>query len=72
MRLKNHNREQRLEPGNIYLKTQPQGAVINYAEGVGGATKWEGRGQVKFYSYKKEGGGGGTSFSHAVGGHNKF
>ena len=35
------------------------GVVTNYGEGV--ATKWKRRGRVKFYPYKK-GGGGRTSF----------
>ena len=35
--------------------------------GGGGATKLEGE-KVKFYPYKKKGGGGSKSFSHAEGG----
>ena len=44
--------------------------VANYGRG-GGAAKWEGGGHVKYYPYKK-GGGGGTSFSHAEGGPKTF
>ena len=41
--------------------------------GIGGATKREGGGHVKFYPYEKGGGEGAEkSFSHAGGGHTKF
>ena len=52
-----------------------KGSVINYGEcvcvGGGGGGVFPKRGQVKFYPSKTVSGGGG-SFSHAEGGHNKF
>ena len=42
--------------------------VTNYGEGGGGLQNGRGDWQVKFYPYKKKGGGGRTSFSHAEGG----
>ena len=46
---------------------QYKGVITNYGEGGGGLQNGRGRGQVKFYTYKKGGRVGRKSFSHDEG-----